>query len=80
MVPYGHEFFMETIRLKSNQGNTTNLNIYFSSMENEYRAAQEVSNHDLLLTREVLYPVSYQDGLAGWVESRQYKARATSLT
>ena len=33
----------------------------------------------ILLTRLMLYQLSYGDSSAGWAESRQYKARATSL-
>ena len=47
---------MGTVRPKSKQGNTTNLNISFS-MENEKRAAQVgFETHDILLTRQMLYP------------------------
>ena len=64
---------------KSKQGNTTNMNISFS-IENEKRAAQvglEPTTYCLLRrcsTTKLLRQLN------GWVESRQYKARATSLT
>ena len=65
----------------SKQGNTTNLNISFS-MENEKKKSCSggIQTHDILLTRQMLYQLSYRGSSAGWVESRQYKARATSLT
>ena len=64
---------------KSKQGNTTNLNISFS-IENEKRAAQvglEPTTY-CILSRCSTTKLPRQ--LNGWVESRQYKARATSLT
>ena len=64
---------------KSKQGNTTNLNISFS-MKNEKSCSVGTQTHDILLMRQTLYQLSYQGSSAGWVESRQYKARTTSLT
>ena len=64
---------------KSKQGNTTNMNISFS-IENEKRSAQvglEPTTYCLLgrcSTTKLLRQLN------GWVESRQYKARATNLT
>ena len=64
---------------KSKQGNTTNLNNSFS-MENEKRAAQvglEPTTYCLLgrcSTTKLLRQLN------GWVESKQYKARAIDLT
>ena len=39
-----------------------------------------IRTHNILLTRQMLYQLSYRGSSAGWAESRQYKARATSLT
>ena len=64
---------------KSKQGNTTTLNISFS-IENEKRATQvglEPMTY-CLLGRCSTTELPRQ--LNGWVESRQYKTRATSLT
>ena len=63
---------------KSKQGNTNNLNIFFS-MENEKRAAQvglEPTTYCLLGRCST----NCRGSSAGWVESRQYKERTTSLT
>ena len=63
---------------KQKQGNTTNLNISFS-MEIEKRAAQVgTRTHDILLTRQMLYQLSYRGSSAGW--PNQGNTKATSLT
>ena len=66
---------------KSKQGNTTNLSISFS-MENEEKKSCSggTRTHDILLMRQMFYQLSYRGSSAGWAESRQYKARVTSLT
>ena len=72
---------METVRPvrvhRSKQGNTTNLNISFSK-ENEKRAAQVGLEHTAYEADAL--PTELPRQLNGWVESRQYKARATIPT
>ena len=36
--------------------------------------------HDILLTRQMLYPLSYRGSSAGWAGSRQYKDNQSNLT
>ena len=79
-VLYDRSLYRGTVRHKSKQGNATNMNISFS-MENEKKSCSGgIQTHDILLTRQMLYQLSYHGSSAGWVESRQYKARATGLT
>ena len=80
VMSYNIYIYMELLDVhKSNQGNTTNLNISFS-IENEEkkRAAQVEPTTYCLLGRCSTTELLRQ--LNGRVESRQYKARATSLT
>ena len=64
---------------KSKQGNTTNMNISFS-IENEKRAAQVGLEPTTYCMLGRCSTTKLPRQLNGWVESRQYKARATSLT
>ena len=73
---------MKTVRPKSKQGNTTNLNISFS-MENEKGAAQvgfKLTTYCLRGRCSNNCQLSYRGSSAGWVESWQYKPRVTCLT
>ena len=52
------------------------MNISFS-MENEIKSCSGgIQTHDILLTRQMLYPLSYRGNSAGWAKSRQHKSRA----
>ena len=64
---------------KSKQGNTTNMNISFS-IENEKRAAQVEFEPTTYCLLDRCSTTKLPRQLNGWVESRHYKARATSLT
>ena len=64
---------------KSKQGNTTNLNIYFS-LENEKISAQVGLKPMTYCLLGRCSTTELPRQLNGWVESRQYKVRATSLT
>ena len=74
------QYIMGTVRPKSKQGNTTNMNVSFSMGKWGKSCSGGIRTHDRLLTKQMLYQLSYRGNSAGWVESRQYKARATSLT
>ena len=76
-----HHDYMETVRpINQNKAiQLTNLNISFS-VGNGKSCSGGIQTHDILLTRQILYPLSYRGSSAGWAESRQYKARETSLT
>ena len=65
---------MGTVRPKLKQGNTTNLNISFSNGKRKKSCSGGIRTYDILLTRQMLYPLSYRGSSAGWAESRQYKA------
>ena len=64
---------------KSKQGNTTNLNIFFS-IENEKRAARVGFKPTTYCLLGRCSTTELPRQLNGWVEPRQYKARAISLT
>ena len=61
-----HAYACELLDLhKSKQGNTTNLNISFS-MENEKKSCSGgIRTHDIMLTRQMLYQLSYRGRSAG---------------